>query len=492
MKKKITISLIVILIMAMFTTAYAEEDYFTMEHYTDPTAIASVGGDVTLTVKILHDYNSAYVMSDAKVYKGSSLIISFGNIYAGQEVTKSGKLNVLSNETNGVTLTLKYSENGQRQVVKDFTVNFSQVQDTKPSLNFSCNLSKTTGESDDTVTLTYRVENVGGVHVYDLKIEDNAFGTVKSLPVLKTGQNTQAVYTTKINNGFTSAPQILYTVGDVTYKETLDSVPVTAGNPDLELFVTANKAIIAPGDTVTVSCTISNPGTSDLENIVITEQTAGEIFNVHGLVAGESQTLSYEVVVNENTTLNITAIGDNGSEKEWLVNKTLDLVVDESLEALNITIEASASENVLEFPGVVVFTITIENTGNEIYRDLKVTDKDGQVVEQINQLVPGKSQFQVNAKVDNTTTYYFTLNIPSENGEAQNIATTPIEVTVQDGGDTVDANTSEQPANSFRPTEFDKDSSEPFANSRTLIFLFIIFGLILFAAIATLVKRIRR
>lgn len=481
----------IILAAMMFSTSYAAEDYFTMEHYTDPTAIASVGGDVTLTVKIAHDYNSAYVMSNVKVYKGTALIISFGDIYAGQEVTKSGSLNVLSSETSGVTLTLKYSEDGQRQVVKDFTVKFSKVEDAKPSIKFSCNLSKTTGESDDTVTLTYKVENIGDVHIYNLKIEDGAFGTVKTLPVLKTGQNTEAVYTSKINDGFTSVPKVTYTVGETTYKESLDPVVVTAGNPDLDLLVTANKMTIAPGDTVTVSCTISNPGTSNLSSVIVKEETAGELFSVEGLVAGETQTLSYDVVVNENTTLRISAIGDNGSEKEWLVQKTLDLIVDESLETLDITIEASASETILEFPQIVSFTIIVENTGNEIYKDLKVTDKDGEVVEQINQLVPGKSQFQVNTKVEQSGTYFFKISIPTEDGGVQYISTTPIDIVIgtQEGTDTEGTT---QPEPSFTSTSFDDDKSEPFVNSRTLLLILIVFGLMLFAAVISLVSKLRR
>lgn len=491
MKKKILVMIIAVLIMMLPGSAYADEDYFTMEHYTDPTAIASVGGDVNLTVKISHDSNSAYVMSDVEIYKGSSLIIYFGNIYAGQDVTQSGALHVLSSETDGVVLTLKYSENGQRQVEKDFTVTFSEVEDSTPELNFSCNLSKTTGESDDTVTLTYKVENVGNVHIYDLKIEDSPFGAIKSLAVLKTGQNTQAVYSAKINDGFTSTPTITYTVGSTTYKETLDSVEVTAGNPDLELLVTANKTSVAPGDSVRVSCTVSNPGTSDLTNVIISEAALGELFTLDGLLAGETQTLNYELVVNETQSLKITAIGDNGSEKEWLVEKTLDLVVDEGLETLNIVFEASASETYLEFPNIVVFNIIVENTGSEIYKDLKVTDKDGNIVEEINQLVTGKSQFQVNQKVEETGTYVFTLSVPNDESETQYISTAPIEISVH-SEDTENTNEDVDPEEIFTPTEFDNDKSEPFADSRTLIFAIIVLALILVAAAATLFKRIRR
>ena len=492
MKKRLIFIVTIIFIMMISPAVHADEDYFTMEHYTDPTAIASVGGDVTLTVKILHDYNSAYVMSNVEVYKGSTLVIHFGDIYAGQEVTKSGRLNVLSNETDGVQLTLKYSENGQRQVEKDFTVVFSKVEDAKPSVNFACNFSKTTGESDDTVTVTYRVENVGSVHIYDLKIEDIAFGTIKSLPVLKTGQNTEAVYITKINSGFTSTPKITYTVGETTYKKSLDSVEVTAGNPDLDLMVTANKMVLAPGDTVTISCTVSNPGTSDLENVTISEADIGELFTIDGLVAGETQTLNYDISVQESTTLTITAVGDNGSEKEWLISKTIDLIVDEGLEALDIVFEAAASETMLEFPGMVVFNITVENTGSEIYNNLQVKDKDGQVIEEIHQLVPGKSQFQVNTNVQKTDTYFFILSVPKDGGETQNISTTPIEITVTESQNGTETAETEQPGTSFVPTEFDNDRSEPVADSRTLTFLIIILGLILFAAVASLVKRIRR
>jgi len=489
--KWITLIIAALLVAAMSFPAYADEDYFTMEHYTDPTAIASTGGDVTLTVKISHDYNSAYVMSNTEIYKGSKLIISFGNIYAGQEVTQSGTLNVSADETDGVVLTLKYSESGQRQVVKDFTVKFSQVEEAKPSIKFNCNLSKTTGESDDTVTLTYMVENVGTVHIYDLKIEDSAFGTVKTLPVLKTGQKTEAIYTSKINSGFTSVPSITYTVGSTTYKENLDAVEVTAGNPDLELMVTANRTTVAKGDKVTISCTVSNPGTSGLSNVVISEDKAGELFAVGSLAAGETQTLSYDITVEENTTLNISAVGDNGSEKEWLVKKTLDLLIDENMETLDITIAALPSETKLEFPQIVVFNITIENTGDSIYNNLEVKDKDGKVVETINQLLPGKSQFQVNVTVNETAMYYFTLSIPDEEGKVQYLSSTPVEISVQDGTEE-QGNSTAEPGSSFTPTEFDNDKSEPFANSRTLIFAVIILALILFSALASIIRRARR
>ena len=256
--------------------------------------------------------------------------------------------------------------------------------------------------------------------------------------------------------------------------------------------VTANKMVLAPGDTVTISCTVSNPGTSDLENVTISEADIGELFTIDGLVAGETQTLNYDISVQESTTLTITAVGDNGSEKEWLISKTIDLIVDEGLEALDIVFEAAASETMLEFPGMVVFNITVENTGSEIYNNLQVKDKDGQVIEEIHQLVPGKSQFQVNTNVQKTDTYFFILSVPNDGGETQNISTTPIEITVTESQNGTETAETEQPGTSFVPTEFDNDRSEPVADSRTLTFLIIILGLILFAAVASLVKSIRR
>ena len=55
-----------------------------------------------------------------------------------------------------------------------------------------------------------------------------------------------------------------------------------------------------------------------------------------------------------------------------------------------------------------------------------------------------------------------------------------------------DPEASAGPETSFIPTEFDNEKSEPFANSRVLLFAIIILVLILFAAIGTLARRIRR
>lgn len=476
----------------MCSVAYAAEDYFTMEHYTDPAAIASVGGDVTLTVKILHDSNSAYVMSNTQIYKGSELIMSLGNIYAGQEVTKSGSLHISSSETSGVPLTLKYSENGQKQVTKNFTLTFSQIQQVVPSVSFSRNLSKTTGESDDTVTLTYKVENTGGVHINNLKIEDDAFGTIKSLSILKTGQNTQSIYTAKISSGFTSVPRITYTVGGTTYRESLTGVSVIAGSPDLTLQLSVNKTTVAPQEIVLLSCTITNPGTSALNNIVITEKTIGQLFAIEGLAAGESQAMSYELALDESTTLNITAAGDNGGENEWIAQQSVDVVVDAGLKPLDITIETVASSTLLEFPGIISFDFTITNTSDEIFKNLTVTDNNERVIEEIRQLVPGTSKFQWNANIEQSGTYIFTLTIPSDNGQPQSISTTPLEIVVQNSDTENSLGTDTTATESFEPTDFTSGTKQLFSNTKTVLTVGIIIVLIIIIIIVGALSRFRR
>ncbi len=142
----------------IFPASALAADYFTLTYYTDPTSIPSVGGEVALAVTIEHDMNSAYVMTDAAIYKGDTKIIDIGTIYAGQQVTKSGWLNVGSDEIYGIGLTLKYSESGVNAVSEDFTVTFNTIDNILPEVEFTRALSKTSGDSSEAVTAIYTIK----------------------------------------------------------------------------------------------------------------------------------------------------------------------------------------------------------------------------------------------------------------------------------------------------------------------------------------------
>lgn len=486
--KSIIIILTLMLLLAT-ATALADGDYYQLSYSTDPTSIADVGGDVELTVEISHDNNSAYVMSNVAVYKGDMQIISFGSIYAGQSASRSGTLPVSASEIGGVALTLRYEEDASDPQQESFIVTFSSVAHIEPNINFTRTLSDTTGESNDAIVATYTVENIGDVHITDLVISDSAAGQIKTLPILKTGQNTQVLSDIIIGDGFTSVPQVTFYVGDKKYEISLDGIDVTSGVPQLDIQAVAAKDRASVGEIIPVTITVTNSGDIDFDAVTIHEVTLGELFALDTLAAGEAETLTYDLTATEYDSYEFYAVGDNGSEQEWVARQIVNIIVDIEIPPLEVTFDATTGTTSMTGSGIVTFDIVINNNTLDVFEDVNIYDRDGNIVEIIDQLLPGKTKFQYDLNVISSGSYYFAINITDKDGNLHNLRSKPADISIAGATDISTTPASTGPIDSTSTTMsriggiFDKS---------TIIIAMIIVLLILLVLIAQIAGRRRR
>jgi hypothetical protein len=493
--KKIFVAVLVLLISVFMivpqVTAFADYNYFNLSYSINPTSIPAGGGMVDLTVKISHELNSAYVMSDTEVLLGEQRIINFRNIYAGQTVTKTGTLQVASSQVGSeLELILKWKEDGTTERRMPFAVKF-EASGAEPEVEFKRTAVPLSGEPNTEAVVTYTVKNTGTLHITNVEITDPLSGAVDYKDLIKTGESFVSTYKRKINTGFSSKPTLTYKVGEKLYSVELESIKITSGQPAIKLEVETNKNVIAEGEELTVICTVTNTGTADFTGVEITEKTIGDMFSIDGLAAGESQVFTKNITIDESTKLEFTAAGDNGTEQEWIDEKTIEITVDKSTKPLQVEINASPSALQIPIPGMIDFDIIVNNRGEEPLTGLKIIDQDNEIVADIETLPTGQSTYQWSVDVDRTKIYTFTLLVPQEDGTNRLVNSGPIEIKVEE-------TPLISPAPEVTPTEVpiinDKDVKglKKVASSLGLVVAIVLAAVIVLSIIVARTKRKRR
>ncbi len=444
-----TTVLFMILIFMPQATAFADYDYFSLDYSVSPTSVPEGGGLVDLTVKISVDLNSAFALNNTQVLMGTTQIINFRNIYAGQTVTKTGSMQVGADQVGkDIVLTLKWTTDGTNYITDDFTVKFN-ASGAEPEVDFKRTAVPQSGEPQTKTKLTYTVNNVGTLHITEVEIKDPLSGAVDYKELIKSGESYVYSYERMISSGFSSKPTLSYKVGEKTYSVELDSIEITSGEPDIKLVVETNKDVVAEGEELTVICTVSNTGTADFTFVKITEALLGDMFELDSLEAGESQVFTTNITIEESTKLEFQAAGGNGTEQEWVDEKSVDITVDEGSSPLLAEINASPSALQLPIPGTIDFDIVINNLGEEPLEQLKVVNQDGNVVVEIESLPIGKSVYQWSEDVKRTTVFTFTLQVPQEDGSIRTVNSGPIEIKVEqtpeENADTISATPTSTP-----------------------------------------------
>jgi hypothetical protein len=439
MKKTLSAIIVILLMIFVFMpqdTAFADYDYFELEHSVSPTSVPEGGGLVDVTVKISVDLNSAYAMNNTKVYNGDTVVIDFRNIYAGQTVTKTGSMQVAAADVGkDIALTLKWTTDGSNYLTDTFTVKFND-SGAEPEVEFSRTAVPQSGEPQTESKLTYTVNNVGTLHITEVEIKDPLCGAVDYKELIKAGESYVFTYERTISSGFSSKPTLTYKVGEKSYSEELDDIEITSGEPDIELKVETNKDVVAAGEELTVICTITNTGDADFTFVKITEALLGDMFETDSLEAGESKVFTTTVKIEESQTLEFMAAGGNGTEQEWVDEKSVDITVDEGSAPLEVEINASPSSLLLQIPGMIDFDIVITNDGEEALELLKVIDQDDTVIVEIASLPTGKSTYQWSAQVDSTKVFTFYLQVPQDDGTFRSVNSGPIEIKVEETPET--------------------------------------------------------
>lgn len=379
MKRKLLLAaLMMLMVLLLGSVALAQTDPIVCEMEVSPSAI-SQPGEVNITITISNSGDTD--MQEAlTLYSPTSEVVSdFGDegsviLKAGEVKTWTGTWDVNQHtlDNGQIVFFVKYAlfnDDGEREVKSQPIRGTIEQSEAKSAIEVKRTISPGTAREGQTVTVKYDIVNTGTVSLKSITIKENKDINEKTVAVvdeLKAGETAQVKFpVTMGTKDLTSSATVSYTSGndDTVLTETVDEQVIHYGEAAMTAKLTSSAKGVAINETVTLTLELENKGTVDYTDVRVTDETLGDVFTNQELAAGATLTLEKEITLTETTDyqFTITAIDNTGTEVSLATDMLTVTAVDpNNIVHLNVIAAADRTE-VYSDPGVVRFTLTIEN-----------------------------------------------------------------------------------------------------------------------------------
>ena len=439
MTKRILIALIacVVLLFGLCALANADMVPVKMDISVSPSSM-SAPRSIEVTVKVTNIGDDDLPGSVTLYGPNGKVVTDFGD--GGSTTLKIGashsdKISWAVTEAqlnNGkLTFQLKYPVYNDEGVLVKNTLSVTasiKKSNPEPKVTIKRTLSNNMAEKGDKVTITYDIENIGDATIEGIKFKEHKdiASKTQSIAKLEPGQRGQAEFVVTMGTkDLTSQGTITYKAegSNKTHEEKVESTKIVFGAPSLTAKLEASNKQVNVDQTTILKLTLENTGNVDYENIRVTDATLGELFTNQQVPAKDKLELSKEITVRENGiyVFAVEATDASGNTVTISTGKVEITSIDPNkVMALQVT-AASNRDVIYEQPGIVKFTITVENVGQVDAKNVPVTCagktlytfaeiKAGEsqtFVRDVSATIAGKFQFVASAKdqLENTVTF---------------------------------------------------------------------------------------
>ena len=418
-----------VLAFSFLPTAHAEEARIVIT--ATPTELED-SGNVTFTFEI-NNYNADYPMTDILInYNGTDY-----NVLQGVSIAPSSQI-------NNISLTLPVS---QSQLGKPITFLFTWVRNGEPMsqeaqytiaqadnpiITVTRTADKTNAKPGDKVTITYTIKNTTKFDMTDIMLIDE---NISDMPIFQ-NETLRASRTmsydfpyTMGEESVTSTPLVTYTVNGKTKTfSSLEPLELTMVRIQLDLDI---KAGTPTSTGVTFTLDVTNSGTQDISNIMITDERENPVNDTaFNLTAGESRSLSYVVVplMTEplrNVQFSLTGIDPFGEAYEIKPTEEDVFPVYPYVDAsqINVTVRAETITPWTQESGKLSMRVTITNHSTVELTGVTISETTIGVIKNYDILSAGETTFDQEVQLGTPRNLNLTVKGYDPTGTNRELAT---------------------------------------------------------------------
>ena len=390
MKRKLLVAMLVsLLALWLCGLALAETDPIICTMEVSPSTL-SEPGDVSVTITVSNS-GETDLTDPLTLYSPTSEIVKdFGDngsvtLKAGEVKTWTGTWNVNQRtlDNGQIVFFVKYvlyKDDGSRDAKSQPIRGKLNATESKTDVEIRRTISPGTARDGQTVTVKYDIVNTGTVSLKNITLEESkdiSKKVVKVADELKAGETAQVkLPVTMGKKDLTSSAVITFTTGTSTEKQTrkVEEQKITYGEAAMTAKLTSSAKGVAVNGTVTLTLELKNSGSVNYTDVRVTDATLGDVFTNQQLGAGETLKLEKEITLTKTTDyqFKITAIDNTGTEVTLDTDAlTLTAVDPSKMVHLNVTLASDRTE-VYTQPGIVRFTITVENDSEIEAKDVAI------------------------------------------------------------------------------------------------------------------------
>ncbi len=387
MKRKLFIALLLgVALLLVSAAALAADDLITGEMEISPNQVTGLQ-TIDVTIKISNTSSDATPIAVVLNDPTSNPVADFGTggevqLAGGESKTWQGKWDVQQTQLNTgyvyyyVVYTAPGETKEQRRALRASITKVTSVSDAEVKRT----ISPSAAREGQKVTIKYDIVNTGTVAMQSITIQENSSISKKQQTIDSIAPGAQAEVKFEVTMGtkdLTSSATVTYKTegSSKTQTQEIEAATITYGEPKLSVKLTASAKGVEANGKVTLTLDMTNKGNIDYTGITVTDPTLGEVFSNQQLAAGQSISLSKEVTVTATTEYQFTvnAVDNTGTEVSPATDLVKVTVIDPSMQAhLTVTVTPDRTD-VYESPGLVRFSIKIENDGPVDVTNVDVT-----------------------------------------------------------------------------------------------------------------------
>jgi len=394
MKRRLLLAaLLVFATLLLCGAAQAATDPIVCSMEVSPDTL-SAPGDVTVTITISNSGDTDMQEALTLYSPTSEVVTDFGDggsvtLKAGEVKTWTGTwaVNQHTLDNGQIVYFIKYAlydENGEREVKSQPIRGKLTATTATTDIEVKRTITPGTAREGQTVTVQYDIVNTGTLALKNITLEENKDINAKKVTVadeLKAGATAKVKFTVTMGKkDLTSNAVITYTSEESKDKltEKVDEQVIHFGEVSMTAKLTASAKGVAINGTVTLSLELKNGGTVDYTDIRVTDKTLGDVFTNQVLAAGGTLSLDKEITLTETTEyqFTISAIDNTGTEVSLDTDPVTVTAVDpNNIVHLNLIAAADRTE-VYTQPGIVRFSLTVENDSEVDATDVMIYEAD--------------------------------------------------------------------------------------------------------------------
>ena len=297
-------------------------------------------------------------------------------------------------------------------------------------------LSVTDGGS---VTVVYRIRNIGGQSAAGLTLRDPLGNFEAQREQLIPGETWTAIQHVSVTEAAVSAPTLTYSAessAEDLYTTQLDERTVQAAQSRLDATLTAGRSLFDPG-TAEVILSLSNSGDVDYRSIAVYDDIYGGVIadSIQLPVGGESVEIAHSYPLRGDGSYRWRIIGKTAAgDHVDFITETVS-VRDETGDNVLLTLSAVPSMTRINRKGYVPVTLELTNIGSALATNVLIREETLGEIRRLTVVPTGDpTSIQVRLEVTQDATYTFYATYVDRHGQQRTAASEPIEITIGAGG----------------------------------------------------------
>lgn len=398
-------------------------------------------GDVMLSFII----ENTSAVDALNVYLSSSdglLSEPFGRIAAGDTQSFNRQHSVSREELDSgeITYIISHDDPSDPAGKVNYTISTEiRRSDSLPQAEFTRQFSSRFAQAGGTLTVTYRIRNIGNVPLTNLRVQDTLGDFTGRVERLEVGESRTLISRATITEQTMSSAVLDYRTdaSEDIYTCTLTDAPISIAQPGMEIQFSAGYSAFSRS-TADVVLLMINTGNVDYRNVRIMDDLYGGVIADSLVVPAGGNPVevshAYPVRGDAGFRWRITGVTEAGEHIELVTDTAPLSPMEENGEAL-LTLSAETDTPRIRRSGDVDVIVRIANEGGTEAKDVLLSEAAIGPLRRY-EIIPAdnSAERRFTFRVSEDTTYNFSLSYTGENGQEHSAQCAPLSVVISPDG----------------------------------------------------------